>query len=183
MRKFLIILLFLGGTCIAAIAQQHNNRFTFPGTNLKSLAVLSQQQRDSLLTAFSKFDATKIELNGVELSQSLQKQFRSVLTDMMEVVKNVIKDPSTLGDMEKKMASLTGKMNTLNEKVSREMELKDLEEEYNRSCEERKKDFEGRTYNSPREKKTARRELAQELRDLKRDYEDDRARLRRGEEG
>lgn len=180
---FLLLAVFQSFTTAQETAPQHHPdkefKFQFPGTNLNGLALLPRQQRDSMLLAFSKFDPAQISFSGTGISEPLQKQFRSVLLEMMEVVKNVIKDPATVSDMEKKMNTLSRKMENLQDDMEYETELGELKEEYESEVKQRMKEYEDRKYETKKEKKVAKRELDQELRDRKREFEEDKARLRK----
>lgn len=186
MKKLLITFLLLAGFQSFTTAQEtapghpdKNFKFQFPGTNLHGLTQLSQPDRDSMLLAFAKFDPAQISFSGTGISESLQKQFRSVLLDMMEVVKNVIKDPATISDMEKKMHALSRKMEGLQDDMDYEMDLVELKNEYEEDVKQRTKEYQDGKYETKKEKKVAKRELDQELRDRKHEFEEDRIRLRK----
>jgi hypothetical protein len=132
-----------------------------------------------MLQAFHKFDPGQISFSGTGISESLQKQFKTVLLDMMEVVKNVIKDPATVSDMEKKMNVLSKKMDGLQEDMAYETGLAELKKEYDKDVIQRTKEYEQGTYKTKKEQKVAKRGLEQELRDRKHEFEEDKARLRR----
>lgn len=186
MKKFLITFLLLGGFQSFTTAQEtppiHPDKefkFQFPGTDLNGLAQLSRPRRDSMLLAFTKFDPGQISFSGTGISETLQKQFKTVLLDMMDVVKNVIKDPATAPDMEKKMNVLSRKMDDLQEDMKYETGLAELKKEYEEDVKQRTKEYEQETYETKKEKRVAKRGLEQELRDRKHEFEEDRARLRR----
>jgi len=179
---FLLLAVFQSYTTAQETAPTHPDKdfkFQFPGTNLNGLALLSQPQRDSMLLAFVKFDPAQISFSGTGISESLQKQFRSVLLDMMEVVKNVIKDPATVSDMDKKMNILSRKMEGLQEDMEYETNLVELKKEYENDVKQRTKEYEDGKYETKKDKKVAKRELDQELRDRKHEFEEDRIRLRK----
>lgn len=186
MKKLLVTFLLLAGFQFYTIAQEtasghpdKDYKFQFPGTNLHGLTQLPQPRRDSMLLAFAKFDPARISFSGTGISESLQKQFRSVLLEMMEVVKNVIKDPATVSDMEKKMNALSRKMEGLQEDMEYEMELVELKKEYEEDVKQRTQEYEDGKYETKKKKKVAKRELDQELRDRKHEFEEDRIRLRK----
>lgn len=186
MKQLLITFLLLAGLQSFTTAQEtapghpdKDFKFQFPGTNLNALSLLSQPQRDSMLLAFNKFDPATISFSGTGISESLQKRFRSVLLEMVEVVKNVIKDPATVSDMEKKMSTLSQKMEVLQDDMDYEMDLADLKEEYENDVKQRTKEYQDGKYETKKERKVAKRELDQELRDRKHEFEEDRIRLRK----
>lgn len=186
MKKLLITFLLLGGFQSFTTAQEtpplppdKEFKFQFPGTDLNGLAQLSQPRRDSMLLAFHKFDPGQISFSGTGISESLQKQFKTVLLDMMEIVKNVIKEPATVSDMEKKMNVLSKKMDGLQEDMQYEIGLTELKKEYDEDIKQRTKEYEQETYKTKKEQRVAKRGLEQELRDRKNEFEEDRARLRR----
>lgn len=182
MKKLLITLLLLGSFQSFTTAQEAADKefkFQFPGTDLNSLAQLSQPRRDSMLLAFNKFDPAQISFSGTGISEPLQKQFKTVLIDMMEVVKKVIKEPAAVQEMEKKMNTLTKKMDALQDNMVYETELAGLKKEYEEDVKQRMKEYEQETHETKSEKRIAKRALEQELRDRKHEFEEDRARLRK----
>lgn len=182
MKKLLITLLLLGSFQSFTTAQEAADKafkFQFPGTDLNSLAQLPQPRRDSMLLAFNKFDPAQISFSGTGISEPLQKQFKTVLTDMMEVVKKVIKEPAAVQEMEKKMNVLTKKMDALQVDMEYETALTDLKKEYEEDVKQRTKEYEQETYGTKGQQRTAKRALEQELRDRKHEFEEDRARLRK----
>lgn len=182
MKKLLTTLLLLGSFQSFTTAQEAADKefkFQFPGTDLNSLAQLSQPRRDSMLLAFNKFDPAQISFSGTGVSEPLQKQFKTVLVDMMHVVKTVIKDPASVQEMEKKMNVLSKKMDGLQENMIFETELAGLKKEYEEDVKQRTKEYEQEAYETKRERRIAKRGLEQELRDRKHEFEEDRARLKK----
>lgn len=178
MKRSLITLTLLCSLYVFATAQNDpgNYVFRFPGTDLRGLAQLPQATRDSILTAFSRFDPATIDFS--QTSPQHGAALRTVLIDMMETVRTVIRDPSTVSEMDRRMTVLQKKMDDVQEDITEEDALRDLKETYETDRARRTREFEKRSYNSEREQKSAKRQLEQELRDLRRDYEEDRARLR-----
>lgn len=178
MKRSLITVLLLCSLYVFATAQNDPGSyvFRFPGTDLRGLAQLPQPTRDSILTAFSRFDPATLDFS--QASPQHGETLRSVLVDMMETVRTVIRNPATVAEMDKKMSILQQKMDEVQEDIIEEDELRQLKETYEHDRTRRMQEFEKRTYNSDKEQKTAKRQLDQELRDLRRDYEEERARLR-----
>ncbi|MBO9155136.1 hypothetical protein ACFOTA_23200 [Chitinophaga sp. GCM10012297] len=179
MKKFLITLLLIVAAYTGFPQDTGEYVFRFPGTDLQGLAKLSAPARDSILQAFSRFDPAQISFEGTTISEENRTGLTTVILDMMETVKTVIKDPATLGPMEKKMNTLMKKLDDVQADIQVDEALSDLKTDYEKSRIQRTKEFEDRNYSTEKDKRVARRELEQELRDLRRDYEDDRARIRR----
>lgn len=180
MKKFLITSLLIVAAHIGFPQTPGDEYvFRFPGTDLQGLAKLSAPQRDSILQAFSRFDPGQLSFEGTTISQENRTELTSLILDMMETVKTVIRDPSSLAPMEKKMNGLMKKLDDVQADIQLEEALSDLKTDYEKSRVRRTREFEDRTYPTEKDKRVARRELEQELRDLRRDYEEDRARIRR----
>lgn len=181
MKKFLVIMLLLAGAHLYTFSQPTGNDyvFRFPGTDLQGLAQLPASARDSILQAFSQFNPDQLSFEGTEISPDNRAQLRTVILEMMETVKTVIKDPSSAAVMEKKMEGLRKKLDDVQADIQLDEALADLKADYEKSRIQRTKEFEDKTYTTDKDKRVARRELEQELRDLKRDYEEDRARIRK----
>ncbi|RPD42426.1 hypothetical protein [Chitinophaga barathri] len=181
MKKFLITLLLLAAAHIYTFPQTPGDDyiFRFPGTDLQGLAKLPAPARDSIMDAFSRFDPAQISFEGTQISEENRTELKSVILEMMEAVKTVIRDPSSAPAMERKMSGLRKKMDDVQADIQLDEALTDLKADYEKSRSRRTKEFEDRTYPSDKDKRVARRELEQELRDLKRDYEEDRARIRK----
>lgn len=178
MKKSLFTALLLCSLYIFAAAQYDPGSyvFRFPGTDLKGLAQLPPATRDSILTAFSRFDPATLDFS--QASPKHGAALRAVLVDMMETVRTVIRDPSTASEMDRKMAVLQQKMDEVQEDIIEEDALRELKDSYEADRARRTREFGNRSYPSDREQKMAKRQLEQELRDLRRDYEEERARLR-----
>ena len=180
MKQFLITMLLLAAHfCGFAQTEGDEYVFRFPGTDLQGLAKLPAPTRDSILQAFSRFDPAQVSFEGTQMSETRRTELATVILDMMETVKNVIRDPSNLSPMEKKMNSLMKKLDDVQDDIREEEALADLKTDYEQRRVQRAKDFEARTYPTEKDKRMGRRELEQELRDLRRDYEEERARIRR----
>lgn len=181
MKKILITMLLTAAAHFCGFAQSSGDEyvFRFPGTDLQGLAKLPAPTRDSILQAFSRFDPAQVSFEGTQASETRRAELTSVILDMMETVKSVIKDPSTLNPMERKMSSLIKKLNDVQDDIREDEALAELKTDYEQRRVQRAKDFEARTYPTEKDKRMGRRELEQELRDLRRDYEEDRARIRR----
>src|SRR5688500_5104666 len=132
MKKFLITLLLLAGAHLYTFSQPTGDDyvFRFPGTDLRGLAQLSAPARDSILQAFSRFDPGQVSFEGTEISAENREQLRTVILDMMETVKTVIKDPSSAAAMEKKMESLRKRMEDVQADIQLEEALGDLKADY-----------------------------------------------------
>lgn len=178
MKRSLITLMLLCSLHVFATAQNDPGSyvFRFPGTDLRGLAQLPQATRDSILTAFSRFNPATLDFS--QASPQHGATLRSVLVDMMETVRTVIRDPSTVQEMDRRMTGLKKKMDDVQEEIIEEDALRQLQQTYENDRARRTREYESRTYPGDREQKMAKRQLDQELRDLRRDYEEERARLR-----
>lgn len=178
MKRSLITMLLLCSLHVFATAQNDpgNYVFRFPGTDLRGLAQLPKATRDSILTAFSRFDPAALDFS--QASPQHGAALRSVLVDMMETVRTVIQNPATADEMDRKMTVLQRKMDEVQENIIEEDALRQLKQTYENDRARRTREFELRNYDNDREQRMAKRQLEQELRDLRKDYEEERARLR-----
>ncbi|MGX5817516.1 hypothetical protein ACWKWU_04925 [Chitinophaga lutea] len=151
-----------------------------PGTNLHAIAELPKEKRDSLLRQFGSLGDAPVSVSMYGASQDMQQEFSEVMAGMFRLMKQVLIDPSLAESLEKQMVSLSRKLQSLREDLAYEQAVERLKGSYDEHLRQRMKEYESRNYDNQREKRIAKRELEQELRDIRRDYEDEKARLRKG---
>lgn len=179
MRKFFLTILLLGGLITLSNAQTvPADALRFPGTDLRTIAQYPQAKRDSILRSISNYDNIALPANG--MSPEHQQQLKTVIGDMLDVVKQVLKDPASADEMERKMTALNKRLYAVQEDIAYEENLRILKAGYEEDMRRRTREYEAKNYNTEKEKRIAKRELEQELRDIKRDFEEERARLRKG---
>ncbi|RPE12329.1 hypothetical protein EGT74_01880 [Chitinophaga lutea] len=181
MRRFLLSILLLGGLTTVSNAQSlPADVLRFSGNDLRTMAGYPQAKRDSILLSINNLDASSIALPNNGMTEDHQQQLKTVISDMLQVMRQVLKDPASADEMERKMASLNKRLTSLRDDIAYEENLRILKAGYEEDVRRRTQEYEAKNYNSDKEKRIAKRELEQELRDIRRDFEEERARLRKG---
>lgn len=180
MRTLLIIILLVGGAATFTNAQTiQSDALRFPGTDLHTIAQFSQAKRDSILVSISNFDENRITVPDSAMLPAHQQQLRAIISQMLQTVRQVLKDPATAEEMEKRMGALNKRLYALQDDIAYEENLRILKADYEEDLNRRKREYEAQNYSSEKEKRIAKRELEQELRDIRRDFEEEKARLKK----
>ncbi|AWO00491.1 hypothetical protein DLD77_01595 [Chitinophaga alhagiae] len=181
MRRLFLTFLLLGGLASVSNAQTiQSNALRLPGADVRAVAQMPQAQRDSILLSINYLDTSNIDVPANGMSAAHQQELKVIIGDMLQLVKQVLKEPGTVDEVEKKMTVQNRKLASLREDIAYEENLRILKAGYEEDMRRRTKEYEDKNYNSEKEKRIAKRELEQELRDIRRDYEEERARLKRG---
>ncbi len=180
MRKFFLTILFLGGLVIFGKAQTPA-LLSFTGTDFRAMAEFPKTKRDSILVSIQHLGPDDIAVSGNNSMDSVhQQQLKTVMYDMLQLMKQVLQDPNTLPEVERKAAALNKRLSSVREDIAYEENLRILKAGYEEDVRRRTQEYEAKNYATDKEKRIAKRELEQELRDIRRDFEEERARLRRG---
>ena len=174
----MLTILLWGGMATISYAQAPA-LLSFAGTDFRAIAEFPQAKRDSILRSISYLDQESIAVAG-NMSAEHQQQLKTVMYDMLQLMKEVLKDPASLAEVERKAVPLHKKLSAIRGDIAYEENLRILKADYEEDIRRRTKEYEAKNYTTDKQKRIAKRELEQELRDIRRDFEEERARLRKG---
>jgi len=158
--KLLFSCLILFHCSICAFAQKEDKIYIDlmnPSSNIAYLKSLPLEKIDSMRKAFSKLRSGDIPLDGIEyMPRRLKKKMRNYLLDNVDYVLAAVKNPDRLASLQENIAANQLKIEALIEEIDYEADRRDIILGYKEQ-----------EYESKKERRMGKREMRDELRELK----------------